>query len=133
MFNPLSLFTGSPWIYAGVFVAGMTVAAGATYGAVHTIDTVKLQALQLAQSKAHAADISASLSQLQGFIAAMHSADAGYNVTLDAINSQFAGLKKELAIAVSKPLPADCRPDVGRLRILTAAVGAANKGASIGQ
>lgn len=133
MFNPISLFTGNPWVYAGVFLTGMAIAGSATYEVVHTADTVKLQAVQLADSKVQTANISASLTQLQGFIGSMHSADADYNATLGGLNQRFAELEKEFHDATIKPLPADCRPDAGRLRVLTDAVSAANKGASIGK
>ena len=45
----------------------------------------------------------------------------------DELNKQIAELKKELAHAKkNNPLPADCRPDADRLRLLKDAVTAAN-------
>ena len=46
------------------------------------------------------------------------------------LEKQIANLKKELSDAKKKhPLPADCRPDADRMRILKAAVTAANTAA----
>lgn len=113
-------------------IAGL-LASGATYYVVHNADTVKLQAVQLADSKAQTASVTASLDQLQGFIATMHTADADYNAVLVSLRGQFAALEQEFKNATAKPLPADCRPDAGRLRVLSAAVDAANKAASAGK
>jgi phage-related protein len=89
--------------------------------------------VQLADSKAQTANISASLTQLQGFIGSMHTADADYNAKLDAINAQFTNLKQELSNATRTPLPADCKPTADRLRVLSDAVSAANQGAAAGK
>ena len=48
----------------------------------------------------------------------------------DELNKQIAELKKELAHAKkNRPVPADCRPDADRLRVLKDAVTAANTAA----
>ena len=48
----------------------------------------------------------------------------------DELNKQIAELKKELAHAKkNRPVPADCRPDPDRLRVLKDAVTAANTAA----
>lgn len=48
----------------------------------------------------------------------------------DELNKQIAELKKELAHAKkNRPVPADCRPDADRLRVLADAVTAANTAA----
>ena len=48
----------------------------------------------------------------------------------DELNKQIAELKKELAHAKkNRPVPADCKPDPDRLRILADAVTAANTAA----
>jgi hypothetical protein len=73
--------------------------------------------------------VAASLNQLQGFISKMDAAGGDYSAALAQINADFDALKKEFANATLKPLPADCKPDAGRLRVLTDAVAAANKGA----
>ena len=48
----------------------------------------------------------------------------------DELNKQIAELKKELAHAKkNRPVPADCKPDADRLRVLKDAVTAANTAA----
>lgn len=48
----------------------------------------------------------------------------------DELNKQIAELKKELAHAKkNRPVPADCRPDANRMRVLKDAVTAANTAA----
>lgn len=121
------------WIKIGLFVLALGGASAGTWYIVSNIDAAKLEAVQLADSKAQTANISASLSQLQGFIGSMHSADVSYNATLDAINTQFTNLKQELSNATRTPLPADCKPTVDRLRVLSDAVSAANQGAPAGK
>ena len=118
------------WIAAAVLALALT-AAGAWGGAyaAHTIDKVAYQALQLKDSQAQTKSVTDSLDQLQGFITTMHGADVDYSSSLTIIAQDFANLKKELANATVHPLPADCKPDAGRLRVLTDAVAAANKGA----
>lgn len=111
-------------------IAGFTLALIAAGAATHYVDANvygnKIAAIQLEDQKQKTADITASLSQLQGFIASMHNADAGYNDELAHIDSQFANLKKGLSNALRTPLPADCKPDVGRVQSLHAALDAAN-------
>lgn len=49
----------------------------------------------------------------------------------DELNKQIAELKKELAHAKkNRPVPADCRPDPDRLRVLAEAVHTANRAAA---
>ena len=49
----------------------------------------------------------------------------------DELNKQIAELKKELAHAKkNRPVPADCRPDADRLRVLVDAVHTANRAAA---
>lgn len=89
--------------------------------------------LKLADSQEQTANIKASLVQLQDFIGTMHAADTDYGTKLDAINAQFAFLNTELSHATHTPLPADCKPDADRLRVLSDAVSAANQSAPAGK
>lgn len=135
--NPLSLVSsalGGVWGY----VAAAAIAGGLAAGACHYVDSkaygLTISNLKLDASKQQVVSISASLAQLQSFIASMHNADVGYNAALDALAAKFAPLQKELQDAIAaKPLPVDCRPDSGRLRVLTDAVAAANNPASTGK
>ncbi len=128
--NPLSLLSGV-WGYIAAAVLAGAVAASSTWYVTHKIDSAQLLAVQLADSKAQTVSVAASLIQLQGFISKMDAAGGDYSAALAQINADFAALKKEFANATLKPLPADCRPDAGRLRVLTNAVAAANKGAGV--
>lgn len=127
--NPLTLLTGV-WGY----VAAAVIAAALAVGATHFIDAksygLEISNLELKASQQQTQSITASLTQLQNFIATMHTADTGYQTGLAAITANFAAIEKELKSATIKPLPVDCRPDVGRLRVLTDATAAANAKAS---
>jgi hypothetical protein len=127
--NPLSPYLF--WIkLAGVAILVLGASAGTGWG-VHKVDTVAYQALQLKQAQADTKSVAASLDQLQGFISTMHTADADYTASLEAIAQNLQLIKKEFADATLKPLPVDCKPDAGRLRVLTDAVAKANAGAGV--
>lgn len=119
-------------------LAGFVLALAAAAGAAHYVDAAvygkQIVQLKLDKSEADNKSVTASLNQLQGFIDKMHSSDASYQTDLDAIKKQFATIQQELANAIhSHPLPVDCKPDAGRLRVLTDAVAAANARASSGK
>jgi len=125
----LGLLTGAlggiwGYVAAAGFAAALSV--GATYYVVHNANAAEIANLHTAAAETKADNVSAALAQLTGFISNMHNADAGYNSDLASIKNQFAALELEFKNATVKPLPLDCKPDVGRLRILSAAVTAAN-------
>lgn len=91
-------------------------------------DQVKYSALELSKAKADTKSVQDSLAQLQGFITTMDAVGVDYTAALATIKAQFATIQKELRNATLKPLPADCRPDAGRLRVLTDAVNATRQG-----
>lgn len=125
--NPLSPYLF--WIkLAGVAILVLGASAG-TGWVTHKVDHDAYVQLQLKQSQADTKSVTNSLNQLENFIAKMNAADAGYGATLTIIAQNLAAIKKEFADATLKPLPADCRPDAGRLRVLTDAVERANKAA----
>ena len=120
---------GGVWGYVAAAVVAGALAASGTYYVVHNADEVAIGKLKLAASMADTASVKASMTELQGFITSMHLADAGYQADMAGINDHFATVEKEFANAkISKPLPVDCKPDAGRLRVLTDAVAAANGG-----
>ena len=123
--NPLSLLTGV-WGYVAAAIVAASLAGSATYYVEHAVEENKVSALKLEASQTKAASATASLTQLQGFISKMQVADTDYGATLGAINNSFVVIKKEFNNAKVVALPADCKPDAGRLRVLTDAVGAAN-------
>lgn len=121
------------WIKLAGFVLALAAAGYASHYVTKAVDDRALAAVQLADSKAQTASVTASLDQLQTFITNMHTADDGYTADITAINNALVVIKKEFNNATLKPLAADCRPDAGRLRVLTDAVAAANARASTGK
>jgi hypothetical protein len=126
--NPLTPYLF--WIkLAGVVILCLGSAAAANYVRGNA-DQVKYSALELSKAKADTKSVQDSLAQLQGFISTMDAAGGDYTAALATIKAQFATIQKELTNALLKPLPADCRPDAGRLRVLTDAVNATRQGAA---
>lgn len=121
------------WIKLAGFAIALAAAGYVGHYVTKAVDDRAYSKLELSQSKAETANVAASLTQLQTFISNMHAADDGYNGDLASIKTQFAQLKKDLTNAFLKPLPVDCHPDAGRLRVLTNAVDAANKAARAGK
>jgi len=133
----LGLLTGALGGIWG-YVAAAVFAAALSVGATHWIDAkgygITIANLKADAANQKAANVTAALAQLQGFINKMQNADAGYNGDLANIKKQFAALELEFKNATAKPLPLDCKPDAGRVRILSAAVAATNaKAASTGK
>jgi len=126
IFNAVLGSLGGIWGY----VAAAVFAAALSVGATHWIDAkgygITIANLKTDAANQKAANVTAALSQLQGFIDKMHTADAGYSSDLQSIKDAFAALAKDFKNATVKPLPLDCKPDIGRVRILSAAVAAAN-------
>ena len=117
----------NPYLF-WIKLAGIVIVLAATAGATHYVDANvygnQIKDLKLAAAQQQTASVTASLNQLQGFIASMHTSDANYNSALNSISAQFDTIKKEFANATRAPLPADCKPDAGRLRVLQDAVAA---------
>lgn len=127
----------NPYLF-WIKLAGVVIVLAATAGATHYVDAnvygKKISDIKLADANAKTVSVTASLDQLQGFIAKMNSADTNYQSKLDAIKSQFATIQQELANALhNHPLPADCKPDAGRVRVLHDALAAANAHSSAGK
>ena len=118
---------GGGWGYVALFVAAFALGGGVSGYVVYSMDTGTINGLKLAQSQAETKSVTTSLDQLRGFISKMQMADTNYSATLDAINSNFAGIKASIAnVHVTVPLPPDCKPDPSRLRILSAAIDKTN-------
>lgn len=121
------------WIKLAGFALALAAAGYVGHYVTKAVDDRAYSKLELAQSKTETANVAASLTQLQTFISNMHAADDGYNGDVADIKTQFAKLKKDLTNAFLHPLPVDCKPDAVRLRVLGAAVDAANKAARAGK
>lgn len=125
----LGLLTGAMggiWGYVAAFVFGSALAVGATYTVVHNANAVEIGSLKLAAKTKEAADITASLTQLQGFIAGIHIAQTNYQTTLETIAANTRTAANGWKNATAKPLPLDCVPPVDRLRNVNAAIRATN-------
>lgn len=123
----LSLFGGSAWSYLISALLSVGASSYVTYTFVHNANAVTIADLKTQAAQQKAANVTAALDQLQGFISQIHLADANFQNTLDAIDGKFSTLKGALDnVAKQKPLPVDCVIDSERLRILTAATAAAN-------
>jgi len=82
--------------------------------------------LQRAHAQERADQARAALTMLQADAAAIHKAATEFGAIQSTLAPKMTALTKELRNA--KPLPADCRPDVVRVRNLDAAIDAANQG-----
>lgn len=134
MMNPISLFTGSPWVYVGVFVAGMAVSGTATYAVTAAFKNNTIKDLKLEAANKTIDDAVGALAQFQGDAKTIAAAAALLGNVQGSMDARFAAINKDLANAIkAHPLPADCKPDDARLRSLIAAVAAANSARTIGQ
>jgi hypothetical protein len=126
MLNPYLLYikiAGAALAFAAIFGAGMWLEGTIKQ---HTIDGLKIQ---IAQKQA--GDATASLKQLQAFISRIQLSAIDYRENQDALFAAIDKLHGDFAKATHlKPLPASCRPDDERLRILAASVAAANAAAA---
>lgn len=87
----------------------------------------KLERKDKEKAEKNAADVSASLEQLQTFIGNMRTASKEYSDTRGVLFTQVNNSIQSLANAIkNKPLPPGCFPDPDRVRALYEAVRAAN-------
>jgi type II secretory pathway pseudopilin PulG len=130
-----SFFTGGFGGY--LIVAGIVgiLASGGSYFIVKNIYDAKLAQSESAAASFRAsvaerdsASVTASLTQLQGFIAGMHSAELNFGALQSQLNGKFAAIEKDMKNA--PPVPIDCVIDPVRLRALRNATAAANANAS---
>ncbi len=127
----LKFFGGNVYGYliGGAIISLLSI--GATSYIVTNIKDVEIDDLKAQAAEQKSANVSAALSQLQGFINGIHLSEVNFQNTLDSINGNFSTLKGQLAnVSKQKPLPVDCVIDSERLLILTAATAAANKPAA---
>lgn len=124
--NPYMIYinlAGAALLFSAVFGAGMWLEGTIKQ---HTIDGLNIK---IAEKKAN--DATASLKQFQTFISKIQLAAIDFGENQDALFAKLDRLHADFLKASNlKPLPADCRPDPDRLRILSASVAAANAAAS---
>lgn len=118
---------GGIWGYVAAAAFSALVAGWLAHSLQAKIDQGPLNSLkaQLAQQQANAAN--ASLKQFEADAATMHEWAASYQSDSAALGDKLSAIKTEFAHAIkSAPLPADCKPDAGRLHSLAAAIAATN-------
>lgn len=131
----LSLFTGGLGGYA---IVAVIVACIASAGSVFVVQNIYEKKLAQSESSAasfrasvaerDASSVTASLTQLQSFIAGMHSAELNFASLQSTVTTQFSAIRKGMQNA--PPVPSDCVLDPIRLRAITDATAAANSIAS---
>lgn len=124
----------NPYLF-WIKLAGAALALAAVFGSGMWLEA-KFKNVQIANLERDAAeqtavDATASITQLQKFIANMHGATTEYGNQQDALFAAINKLHLDFTKAANlKPLPVDCRPDDERLRILSESVSAVNAAAS---
>lgn len=119
------------WIKFGITIIGLVAAFSGGMWLESTIADKTISSLKLAESQKQTADVTASLNQLQGFIATMHVAAADYTALQTVLFGKLDTLNKDFLNATkATPLPHDCRPDDVRVRALSTAISAANAAAT---
>lgn len=115
------------YFYLILLGAGILTGAGPTYYIVHTNNKIEIQNLELKSQTLQTVSVQASLSKLESYIGAMNVASNDFQQYLVNANTQYADINRKLSDAIKiAPLPANCRPDPGRLSILKTAVDNAN-------
>jgi hypothetical protein len=118
------------WGYVGAAAIVAALAIAGTHYADKEIYGLQIAQLQLVQANTAAANVTASLSKLQSYIANMQAAGVEYGATKDALFAKLDSLNRNFSNAIkATPLPADCRPDDARVRALATAIAAANAAA----
>jgi hypothetical protein len=134
MFNPISLFTGNPWVYAGVFLAGAVISGAGTYEVTTAFKDNTIKDLKLAAADKTISDAVGALVQFEGDTKTISDAAKVLGSTQVNLDAKFTALSKDFSDATkAHPLPLDCKPDDVRVRSLSAAVAAANSARTVGQ
>lgn len=119
-------------IPATLRVAGAAALAGALFSAGWTINgwrkDAELAELTAARAQADVATANQALGDLRAAGAEIRARADEYRAIQSTLSTRLDAIQKELKNA--KPLPADCRPDAGRVRMLSDAVDAAKQAAA---
>lgn len=117
--------------YAAAAILSALISIGTTWYLVSLPYKLTISNMQRDAASTKAASIQNALNQLQSFITNMHTASVQYGKDQDALFAAINQLHNEFTkISSLKPLPPDCKPDADRLRILSAAISAANAATS---
>jgi uncharacterized membrane-anchored protein YhcB (DUF1043 family) len=130
--NPISWLTGI-WGYLGAAVVAGAIAGYSSYWVTSRGYQTEIAQLKLEQANARVESVQGSMDQLQHFITSMNAASTDYQASTQILLDHFAALQREFHNAIkAAPLPADCRPDAQRMRVLTEAITAANSDSAAG-
>ncbi|AOZ08156.1 hypothetical protein BKK80_13695 [Cupriavidus malaysiensis] len=112
--------------------AGAAVLAGALFAAGWVTNgwrkDAELAELTAARAQADVATANQALGELRAAGAGIRARADEYRAIQSTLSTRLDAIQKELKNA--KPLPADCRPDAGRVRMLSNAVDAAKQAAA---
>jgi hypothetical protein len=126
MSRRLSLLAGWKGYAAAGFVSAL-LAAGATFYVTSLGYRLAVAGMQRDQAKAAAQEAQVSLVQFENDTGRIHAAADRFSGIQNMLGQQFGVISRDFHNAIkTHPLPADCVPDVERLRRLTQAVAAAN-------
>lgn len=135
MFNPLTMLTGNPWVYAAVGGVGILIGAATSGYVVNAIDQNTIKDQKNAAVQRQLDEATGLLKQYVGDADRIHAGATAFgNIQVD-LSSQFASIDKDFKDALGKkalPLPLNCKPDPVRLQFLSSAVAAANKARTAG-
>lgn len=114
---------GALLVIAAIFAVGWTVQGWRK--------DVEIADLKRGQAESTATQSKAALDDLISAGKTIHAAAAEFGAIQDTLGGRFDALQKELKDVQQKtPLPVDCKPGADRLRLLKAAVDAANAAAA---
>lgn len=126
---PFNLFN-----WQGLLLSGIISAVAAGYAAYHftAIGYQKtISDMKLAKADQDLLTAKATLNQFSIYVSQIDGAAKDYAALKDSLDINFSVIGKQLSNATkAKPLPADCKPDDGRVRALSAAIAAANNQAA---
>ncbi len=119
-------------IPASLRVAGAAALAGALFAAGWTTNgwrkDAELAELTAARAQADVATANQALGELRAAGTEIRARADEYRAIQSTLGTRLDAIQKELKNA--KPLPADCRPDAGRVHMLSDAVDAAKEAAA---
>ena len=115
------------WGYVAAGIAALVIIGGATHYADSIYYNSTINSMKAEKASEDSARTAAALKQFTDIANTMHASALAFTNTQNDLNLKLATISKDLADVQAKtPLPKSCHPDAARLRLLTAAVAAAN-------